>query len=232
MKKPISKRQTENRKKPVRKKLGDAESGVIMLEAVFCMLVAIFVVFFFLAFGFYLYQRVMFTTAANEIAEEVVQTYKLRDVTDSEDVSSDDVEGVGKYRYLLFSYSFNSAAEAKAQTLATVRLQKTSFAQTGGAVSTEVETVVDDIGRRHYEVTVTQNYGFMLDGLLSMIGIEGQEALSTTVYVDSFDALNYVNTVKMGKYLSSQLEDEAVLGLVDSVISLIDKVIDLASSGS
>ena len=208
----------------------DSESGVVVLEATFCILVCLLVIFFFLAFGFYVYQRVMFTTVANEVAEEVVQTYKLRYVSDSADMAAEDVSGIGKYRYLLFSWSFNYYAESKAETLATVRLQKTSFANSSGGLEADVETVVDDIGRRHYEVTITQEYGFMLGALFKAIGLEETAKLETTVYVDSFDVLNYVNTVRMTDYLIDKYTgDSSIFSMLNSVIKLIDTVIDAAT---
>ena len=53
------------------------ESGEIMLEAVFCIIVTLFVVMFLLGIGFVLYQHTVVSIVNNEVAEEISHTYKL-----------------------------------------------------------------------------------------------------------------------------------------------------------
>ncbi len=203
------------------------ERGAVMLESTYCVLISILVLMFMMSFGFFLYQKTTVTIVTNEIAEEVTQTYKLRNVADSSSISSSDISGVGKYRYLFFADSFNSKNEAKATTLANVRLTKTSLAKQEENLSVDVETVVDDIGRRHYEVTVKQKYSFMLGDLLSVIGQRDVQTLEETVYVESVDVLNYVNTVKVTQYGINKVKDNSsVLGLIDSAISLLHSIFD------
>lgn len=203
------------------------ERGTVMLESTYCILVSIIVLMFMLSFGFFLYQNAVVTVVTNEVAEEVSQTYKLRNVADSSSITSSDISGIGKYRYLFFADDFNSKNEAKLNNLANVRLSKTSLAKEEGNITVDVETVVDDIGRRHYEVTVTQKYSFLLGDLLSVIGQSDVETLSRTVYVESSDVLNYVNTVKTTKYGLNELKDHSdLLGLVDSAISLLHSIFD------
>ena len=205
----------------------DGQSGSIMLESTYCILGTIIVLIFFLSFGFFLYQRTMVRIVANEVAEEVAQTYKLRYVSDGSSLESSDISGIGKYRYLFFSDSFNEKNEVKIKNLTNIRLTKTSLAKKEGDLYAEVETVVDDIGRRHYVVTVRQKYSFLLGDLLSVIGQENVQELESVVYVESADVLNYINTVKMTKYGVNKLKDnESFLGAVDSAISLLKSIFD------
>lgn len=208
-------------------KNGQNERGAIVLESTYCILFAAIMLVFLMSFGFFLYQNVMVTVVANEVAEEVSQTYKLRNVTDSSSVSEADVSSVGKYRYLFFADRFETKNETKAKNLANVRLSKTSLAEDEGAVHVDVKAVVDDIGRRHYEITVQQKYSFMLGKLLSFVGQRDIQTLEKTVYVESSDVLHYVNTVKMTQYGLNKLKDNSsVLGLFDSAISLLHSIFD------
>lgn len=205
------------------------ERGAVMLESTYCILISIFVLMFMLSFGFFLYQKATVTIVANEIAEEVSQTYKLRNVTDSSSILPEDISGIGKYRYLFFSDDFNSKNEIKAITLANVRLTKTALAEEEGNLSVNVETVVDDIGRRHYEVTLKQKYSFLLGDLLSIIGQQDTQTIEKTVYVESVDVLNYVNTVKFTKYglnKAKEADFTGILKFVDSAISLLHSIFD------
>lgn len=203
------------------------ERGAVILESTYCILASILVLMFFLSFGMLLYQNTVVTVVANEVAEEVSQTYKLRNVSDSASVTAADISGIGKYRYLFFTDSFNSRNEAKAESLATVRLSKGALAKEDGNLSVDVETVTDDIGRRHYEVTVSQKYSFLLGDLLSLVGQNGTQTIEKTAYVESSDVLSYINTVKVTKYgIDKVTENSSALGLIDSAISLLQSVFD------
>lgn len=206
------------------------ERGAIILESTYCILVSIFVLMFLISFGFFLYQKTIVTVVANEIAEEISQTYKLRNVQDSSSLSSSDISGIGKYRYLFFTKSFDSKNKAKAQNLADIRLTQTSLAKKEGNLSVDVNTVVDDIGRRHYEVTVRQKYSFLLGELLRVIGLQEVQTLEATAYVESVDVLNYINTVKVTKYGIDKITEYSDKSVVSASLKVIDTVISTLHS--
>ena len=203
------------------------ECGTVMLEGVFGVFVSIIVMAFLLSFGFYLYQQTMVDIVANEIAEEVVMTYKFRDVDDCSEITLDKVKNLGRYRYFLFAGKYDSANEQKGTTLANVRLSKTSLSKANSAPKVEIEKVGDDLGRMHYEVTLTQNYEFMMGDILSLVGLTDAETISTTVYVESVDVSNYINTVKMTNYGLKKFSGAVpLLNTVNSVIKLMKSVYD------
>lgn len=203
------------------------ERGTVMLEGVFGVFVSIIVMAFLLSFGFYLYQQTMVDIVANEVAEEVVMTYKFRDVDDCSEITLDKVKNLGRYRYFLFAGQYDSANEQKGTTLASVRLSKTSLSKANSAPKVEIEKVGDDLGRMHYEVTLTQNYEFMMGDILSLVGLNDAETISTTVYVESVDVSNYINTVKMTNYGLKKFSGAVpLLNTVNSVIKLMKSVYD------
>ncbi len=204
-----------------------SECGTVMLEGVFGVFVSIIVMAFLLSFGFYLYQQTMVDIVANEVAEEVVMTYKFKDVDDCSEITLDKVKNLGRYRYFLFAGQYDSANEQKATTLANVRLSKTSLAKADSAPKVEIEKVGDDLGRMHYEVTLTQNYEFMMGDILSLVGLSDAETISTTVYVEAVDVSNYINTVKMTNYGLKKFSGAVpLLNTVNSVIKLMKSVYD------
>ena len=199
----------------MQRKHTDKERGAVMLEGVFGVCVSIIVMIFLLSFGFYLYQVTMVDIVANEIATEVVQTYKFKNVSDSSDISLTDVTSVGRYRYILFASQYDSANEAKGATLA----------QTESMPTVQIEKVGDDVGRMHYEVTLSQEYSFLLGDVLSIVGLDASDTISATVYVEAVDVSNYINTVKMTNYgLSKFVSANPLLKTVDSVIKLMESV--------
>ena len=208
------------------KNIGD-EHGAIVLESAFAILACMIVLTFLISLGFYLYQQTMVRIVAKEIAEEISQSYKYRNLEDMTSISSSDISGVGKYRYLFFAGNFDQANNEKAKKLAKVRLAQTSLAKEEGDLSVSVKMVTDDIGRRHYEVKVSQKYGFLLGGILKMIGVQKSEQITSTAYAESVDVLNYVNTVRTTKYVMGKLKDTAVGGVVNSVIDALSSAITL-----
>ena len=142
-----------------------------MLEAVFCIIVTLFVVMFLLGIGFVLYQHTVVSIVNNEVAEEISHTYKLVNVGDSSNVSSKDVmasngsDGIIKYRYYFSGNVFKNKAEELAKQIYNERIGYTSLASREDSIIVDVKMVKDDVGRRHYVVTSRQKYGFLFGGL-------------------------------------------------------------------
>ena len=209
-------------------RIRDDESGsAIMLEGVFGVTVCMIVLIFLLSFGFFLYQREVVSIVANQVAEEVAQSYKFRDVKDATALSDSDVKNLGHYRYLFSNASsLHSKNETKAQVLANSRLPETSLAKAnGGGAKVEIERVTSDIGRCHYEITVSQKYTFLLGGALELIGLSENQMLESTVYVEGVDISHYVNMVKLTSWGMDELGGAfPLLKLVNTTIGLMSTV--------
>lgn len=202
-----------------------SENGTVMIEAVFGILASLFVVFFLLSLSFLLYQRTLVTVVANEVAEEVSKTYKLRQVETSADITKDDLGSIGKYRYLFFSTSYETSNSMKAYTLANAHLTQASLAQEDGRLDVQVETVSDDIGRRHYEVTISQKYSYLLGGILEMCGLKDAKMLTAVAYAEGNDVLHYVNSVKFAQFGIGQIKENfKTISFVDTCLSFIESI--------
>ncbi len=212
----------------MRKTPRNNECGTVMIEGVFGVFVSIIVMVLLIAFGFYAYQQTMFDIVANEIAEEIVMTYKYRNAEDCSSITFDDVKKPGRYRFLIFGGKYDSANESKGATLASARLAKTTLAQPCGEPTVEIKKVGSDIGRMHYEVTLTQTYKYLMGDLLNMLGIPGTQTVSKTVYVESVDISNYFNTVKLANYGANKAKGlNPFLEALNSITKLMKSVYDL-----
>lgn len=199
--------------------------GAVVLESTYCMVIAILMLFFLLSYGFFLYQRTMVYVAANEIAEEVAQTYKLRDVDDASSVTADDVAGVGNYRYSLLYFDFKSKNVSKGKNLAGTRLLQSSLAQDSGGLNVEVKTVRDGLFRQHYEITVSKRYSLLLGKMLSVIQQEDVQTMSTTVYVEGVDVLSYANTIRLQKFAANEVKETFTLAnIVNNALSVLSSL--------
>lgn len=205
----------------------DESGSAIMLEGVFGVTVCMITMIFLISFGFFLYQREVVSIVANQVAEEIAQSYKFRDVKDATNLSVSDVENLGHYRYLFSNASSLLAKnETKAQVLANSRLPETSLAKAnGGGAKVEIERITSDVGRCHYAITVSQKYTFLLGGALELIGLSEQQMLSSTVYVAGVDISHYVNMVKLTNWGLEELGGGfPLLKLVNTTVGLLSTV--------
>lgn len=202
------------------------ESGAIMLEATYCVILTMFVFLFMISFGFVLYQNCLVHIVANEAAAELSQTYKYREVSDSSAVSAEAVGSVGMYRFMFGNAGkLQQKNEQKLQTIASTRLMQTNLAQERGALRVSVERIPDDLGRYHLEITVSQKYGFLLGDFLALLGLDEAQQIESKVYVAGTDVLFYMNSVRATKNVASML-DNSIIG---SVISAFQNLFALFS---
>lgn len=203
------------------------ERGALVLEATYIIALAIIILAVFIAYGFFLYQNTMVNYAANQIAEEISQTYKYRYVENGQNITVSDITSLGRYRYLGNGADFQSANVGKAEELLTPRLALTSLAREGsGGVSVELEPKMADLGRMYYTITVTKNYRFLFHDFLNKLAKTGGYdrdigEIKTTVVVDGMDASYYINNVKFAKWATNKLEDNTL----DKAITTLNTVL-------
>jgi len=198
-----------------------------MLEAVFSTTIVLFVMVALISFGFYLYQFTTIQYVCNEVSEEVAMTYKFKDASTASDITENDVSKVSAYRYSLHKGAMRNKNETNVKELMSKRLPQTALAK---AVSSEptvsIKKIGDDIGRAHYEITVSQKYVFLWDGALKWFGIDASKDLVATSYVEAVDISSFVNHVKLTKYAISEVEGySSVLTAISTVLSVINSVV-------
>ena len=153
----------------IMKKYCKDENGAVMLESALCICAALIVIVMFMALGFLVYQHSMMGIVANQVAEEIAATSKLKNVSDASSVTHADVVGVRNFRALVMS-DFTKANKTKAKNLAQTRLTATSMAKDNGGFNVDVKRVSDTMGRAHYEIVVTNKYVTLFGDALSTLG--------------------------------------------------------------
>lgn len=170
------------------KKYCKDESGAVMLESALCICAALIVIVMFMALGFLVYQHAMMGIVANQVAEEIAATSKLKNVSDASSVTHADVVGVRNFRALVM-FDFTKANKTKAKNLAQTRLTATSMAKDNGGFNVDVKRVSDTLGRAHYEIVVTNKYVTLFGDTLSTLGFTSSTPYSATSYVCETDAI-------------------------------------------
>lgn len=217
------------------------ESGMILLEAVFCMIIVVIVMLMILGLGFAVYQHAVVEIVANETAEEVSKTYKLRNSPSSSDVNDFDVTTPSMYRYVFSEKKYTSKAISRAKQFAEERIGLTNLAEKKNDMNISVEVIRDSVGRRHYQITVSQKYGFLAGKLLQSIGLWEEKTISCTAYSAGVDVSHHVNAINNYKYIVNEFKEHSkFVDTVDTVYSLLhtvfekddDKQLDEINSGN
>lgn len=201
------------------------EKGEVMIESTYCVFAVIVVFFLMFSLGFFLYQHIIFEIVTNEVAEEVIQVYKFKEAEHDGDISASDVDSIPHVRYLFAALtgSYDKAAETRIKKLAKERLKATSFAVAEGDLDVTVKTDVHCVGRRHYIVTLSQDYSFFLGGLLEIVGQDAKRTITASTCIESMDVSHYINTVRFTDYMTGKLSGVAdgVTGIVSAAESII-----------
>jgi len=203
------------------------EDGTIMIESTYCMLATLIVLIFIMGLGFIYYQKVMFAIACDQVAEEVVQTYKLKEVTHNVEVTQEDIgnDKLGYYRY--FWGTIQDASKDHLETLANERLAQTSFALDGGKATVDIEPSLDDIGRRHYKVTITKPYKYLFSNFFNgtiFSALHIDDTMSCTVYVEGTDISHVTNMVELTLYGMRVVSKADFIDLISSFCSLFNRI--------
>lgn len=202
------------------------ERGAVMLEATWCVLIVLLVCLILISLGFLMYQHTVVQVVANEISQEVSQTYKYKTATDTSSVTQSHVSDVGMFRYFK-NKSFSAAGERKFKALAQSRLPQTNLARQEGAMTVSVKRVSDDAGRYHLEITVEQRYGFLLGDLLSRLGMSDLMTVKSTVYVAGTDILYYTNMIRNWSSMYDLIGETKIGGTLSSCFSIINSMVGL-----
>lgn len=203
------------------------ERGVLILEATFGFFITMIVMLFLLSIGLLLYQRVLVTVVANQAATDIAQTYKLWNVSDNSVLTKEDVTNVKLFRGAARK-KYDDNSTKKAYAYVNSRLKQTSLASPDGMLDVTVKTVHDDIGRNHYEITVSQKYIFLFGDILSLFGMQNYDEITAVSRAEAKDMTGYTSNIKLYKYLWKKTEKSTFVKLVNSVMGIIEDVCDIA----
>ena len=199
-----------------------SEEGTIMLEWGIGMIFSIFILMFFLALSVHLYQRNMFTAACNAAVVRVAENYKYEGLEYKEEITVQDIENIGLYRYLsLKQISLLKHGTEKAGNFLGVRLTNYSGGNGGGKETVRVKRIPDALGRCHYVLEAEKSFDFLFAPLLEKVGLKESNKVKVVAVASTLDVLHYVNTVHFSQYANNKISDLFGLArLTDSFISL------------
>lgn len=178
------------------------ETGEIMLESTIILVSVLILLMVLLSLCFMYYQQSVMNTIANELSTAVAKNYKYYTVApDENEVTSDDVDDVKKYRLTLGTNSMKNAWNETIRQPAKDRLALSSFGINSKGMNASCEIHLTGIGRAYVKVTVKNNTEFFLSGVLKWAGVIEDEGFSAVSYAEITDLSAYTSLVNFANYL-------------------------------
>ena len=210
-----------------RKVLRDAEGmeaveGLLVLTAMTLMLV------FFISFGFLFYQQSVVTTAANDAATRIAQSYAYSGADPVMGFISRSMRvSLSPYRY--WNKRLETGRESMAEKYALWYLRKASFALEEGRPEIQVTTVHDGLAQRHVEVSITARYEVPVGGMLHFIGVDRVVEYHATGRAVCLDLSDYIYTVDTVEAFTSQTIGSKFLGAFNAAAGLVQHIRDIVA---
>jgi len=201
------------------------DDGALAIEGIIILTVLIFFLVFLMGFGFLFYQRWLVTMTANDTATRIAQSYAYP-TTDPVMgyVNSGLKSSLSPYRYIGSSLKDRDAE--KAEKYAEWRLDATAFAYAVSEPEIHVETMYDGFAQRHIVVDITVKYEIPFGGALAFFGLDDTVTYHATGRAVIMDVSDYMYSVTTLNTLTNQTFRSKVVGMVDSILGLINTIID------
>lgn len=203
------------------------QSGEIMLESTIVLTITIMMLIWVLGLGFLYYQGYLVTTATNDAAVKIANTYSnptsdiVMGYVDVDDFCERDLYRGKKSESLLM------VNQSKAEKYIKYQLEKTNFANTVNDVEVEVKLVADSKYRSHIEVTSVCNFNTPFGFALDFFGMDSLMNYTATSCCECVNFTDYINSVDYTDYCRGLVDKSSVGGLLNSAVKLIDKLVAL-----
>lgn len=198
-----------------------------MLESTIVLTITIMMLIWVLGLGFLYYQGYLVTTATNDAAVKIANTYSnptsdiVMGFVDVDDFCERDLYR-GKN-----GESLRKVNEDKAKKYITYQLEKTNFANTVNEVDVKVKLVADSKYRSHIEVTSVCNFNTPFGFALDFFGMDSLMNYKTTSCCECVNFTDYINSVDYTDYCRGLVGDSKTGSFINSAIKLIDKLVTL-----
>ena len=216
------------------------ESGEVMLESAIIIPITLMIMIAMLSLGFLYYQKMMLTTVATEVAEDVAHGYKYSDI------GLDDLEKIvgtkyqestiKKIRKFRNSFAINKMeSEGKKivnEKYLKKRVKLTSLGLSDSDIKVEsYEIKLDNIGRLHVEVTLSMKSKIFLGGALEFFHIaDAEPVFQSTGRAECIDITAYAGHVFFVKYFGKRILGENGTSIANSIVTIINSVKQIAKT--
>lgn len=207
----------------------DKESGMIMIEAVYVVVIAIMIIFFSVNVAAIYHNRIVVTAVANEAASGIAEIYGC---TGKEPfyayVDESFFEGRNIYRYVNERF-MEDYAEAKGKWYAGYLISTDEFTAEKNRDFSDITVKCEENGIGVQTVTVTVKRKYQVFTLLpvtfwNLVPEYEVEATGTAV---CYDPIHQMNVIAFRNEIWNTIDSSTpIINVLDTILELIDKIMD------
>lgn len=216
----------------MRKKMMEAmekEDGMVMIEAVYVVVIAIMIIFFTMNAGAIYYNRIVVTATANEAANAAAEVYgcvgkdPFYDYTAPEYFGGRDV-----YRYLAGGkLTLDRTAEQKGKWYASYLISETEFTPENNMDFTgvQVDCGKNQIGAQTVSVTIKREYPVFVVNPAALWGLDFRYEVEATGTAVCYDLIHSMNGMAFVHEIENKLDGmTALMSGIDSILEIVNKL--------
>ena len=195
------------------------------LEAMILLFLTIFVMLFFMSYGFLFYQQWTVRHVANDIASRIAEQYAYPQT----DPVMGFISGAMKASASPYRYSgdkLEKENQKKLEDYGRYMLHLSSMAYEAAEPEIKVDVVQDALAQRHLEVYVKASYKIPFGGALTYFGFRDHVEYEATSYAVCQDLSDYINMINTTKTLSDDVFTLKTFGMVDKIVKLVEDIKD------
>lgn len=213
----------------------DRESGVVVVEATFVVVIAILIIFFTVNVSVVYHNRLVATAVANEAASGVAEVYGC---VGKEPfyayTNSGYFKGRNIYRYLDTNglrLKINTSAEEKGKWYASYLISHTEFNPADKARKMNFDDVVVECGKSRHginvlTVTIKREYPVFIMNPVSFFGLDPTYTVKAKGTAVCYDVIHQINAVSFAREINHRLLPSKSIGeTMDETLELINRIV-------
>lgn len=208
----------------------DKESGMIMIEAVYVVVIAIMIIFFSVNVAAIYHNRIVVTAVANEAASGIAEIYGCTGKEPFYAYTGPDHFTSNVYRYLSDGLTtLRGTGEKKGKWYAAYLLSKTEFNTDKKEDFSNIEVACgkNDLGIETVTVTINRSYKVFIANPASFFGFDPEYEVFAVGRAVCYDPVHQINVMSLKHEIMNAVDSSTpILREVDRVLELIKKIVD------
>lgn len=205
------------------------ESGIVMIEAVYVVVIAIMVIFFTINIGVIYHNRIVLTSIANEAANGVAEVYGS--------ANKEPFYNFTEYGYFreknVYRYfgtgksSLDSMAERKAKWYASYLVYEHEFSveKSMDFSGIEVTCKKNDINMQTLTVTIKRTYPVFIINPAAFWGLDPEYTIQVSGTAVCYDVIHQMNSMAFKNELTDRLDGvSTIVKIIQDLLKTIEKV--------
>lgn len=208
----------------------NSEKGMVMIEAIYVVVIAVLIIFFTMNVGTVYYNRIVLTAIANEAASGVAEIYgsvnkdPFYNYTGYEYFKNKDA-----YRYFLGKkQELDSMAEKKAKWYAAYLVYENEFSVEENLDFSDISVTCreNDLHMQTVTVTIDRTYPVFIINPASFWGLNPEYEVQASGTAVCYDIMHQMNAISLKNELTDRLDSSSTLvTIMKDVIKTIEKIV-------